>query len=191
MWSIVEYFKRAELVVAVQEWFGVEYADSQQEKHNKNEDTFYDQNISQRNRYSNYPEHKKHRRRESDESTCVTNSRKSQSATENEISDSAGYQITNKFWYYLFVIGTELGDELFYATMIPFWFWNVDGAVGRRVVFVWSIVMYIGQVLKDIIRWPRPGPPVQRLQNKWSIEYGMPSTHSMVCNENFPKVKAH
>lgn len=59
-------------------------------------------------------------------------------------------------------------------------FWNVDGAVGRRVVFLWSIVMYIGQVLKDIIRSPRPGPPVQRLQSKWSVEYGMPSTHAMV-----------
>lgn len=54
------------------------------------------------------------------------------------------FAVTNRFWYYLFVLGTELGDEIFYASMIPFWFWNVDGAVGRRVVFVWSIVMYIG-----------------------------------------------
>lgn len=29
--------------------------------------------------------------------------------------------ITNRFWYYLFVIGTELGDETFYACFIPFW----------------------------------------------------------------------
>lgn len=38
----------------------------------------------------------------------------------------------------------------------------------------------LGQSLKEIICWPRPGPPVQRLQSKWSIEYGMPSTHAMV-----------
>lgn len=185
MWSIVEYLKKPELVVTVQEWFGVEYSNSELEKHIENEDKFYDKNIlqnTQRNRYSNYPEHKKHRRKQSEESGCVTNSKELQSGTENERNDSAqGYRITNKFWFYLFIIGTELGDELFYATMIPFWFWNVDGAVGRRVVFVWSVIMYIGQVLKDIIRWPRPGPPVQRLQNKWSIEYGMPSTHAMVC----------
>lgn len=54
--------------------------------------------------------------------------------------------------------------------------------MGRRVVFVWAVVMYMGQMLKDIIRWPRPGPPVQRLQNKWSVEYGMPSTHAMVSS---------
>lgn len=40
---------------------------------------------------------------------------------------------------------------------------------------------FLGQVLKDIICWPRPAcPPAVRLQNKWSQEYGMPSTHAMV-----------
>lgn len=38
----------------------------------------------------------------------------------------------------------------------------------------------LGQSLKDIICWPRPGYPVVQLQNKWSLEYGMPSTHAMV-----------
>lgn len=56
--------------------------------------------------------------------------------------------VTNKYWYYLFVFGTALGDELFYTSFIPFWFWNVDGAVGRRVVLVWAIVMYIGKCKK-------------------------------------------
>lgn len=87
-------------------------------------------------------------------------------------------------------------------------FWNVDGAVGRRVVLLWAILMYIGktwfklsqlyyiwcqifylhlfktitgQGLKDIIRWPRPScPPVVRLEKKWEKEYGMPSTHAVV-----------
>lgn len=54
------------------------------------------------------------------------------------------YEVTNKFWYYLFLIGTGLGDELFYASFIPFWFWNVDGFVGRRFVLVWTIIMYMG-----------------------------------------------
>lgn len=91
------------------------------------------------------------------------------------------YKITNSFWYYLFLFGTELGDEIFYSAFIPFWFWNIDGAIGRRVVLVWAIVMTIGQVLKDVIRWPRPAcPPAVRLQSKWSQEYGMPSTHAMI-----------
>lgn len=182
MWSIIEYLKKPELVVSVQEYFGVEYINSQDGKEVEGESKLYDQNTpnSERNRYSNYSEHKRHRRKESDESSMLSEKSSKNSDAKQKSDAAIGYRITNKFWYYLFVIGTELGDELFYATMIPFWFWNIDGAVGRRVVFVWSTVMYIGQILKDIIRWPRPGPPVQRLQNKWSVEYGMPSTHAMV-----------
>lgn len=181
MWSILEYLKKPELVVAVQEWFGVEYLDLK-EKHIENDDTFYDHNKSSKsdeNRYGNYSDHKKHQRNKSDE-LCKSASESRANRANDQVDENNQYRITNKFWYYVFLIGTELGDEIFYATSIPFWFWNVDGAVGRRVVFVWSIVMYVGQVLKEIIRWPRPGPPVQRLQNKWSIEYGMPSTHAMV-----------
>lgn len=55
------------------------------------------------------------------------------------------YTINNPFWYYLFLFGTELGDEIFYTAFIPFWFWNIDGAVGRRVVLVWAIVMSVGK----------------------------------------------
>lgn len=56
------------------------------------------------------------------------------------------YVITNKFWYYFFLFGTYLGDEVFYASFIPFWFWNIDGAVGRRIVMVWTIIMYLGKL---------------------------------------------
>lgn len=58
--------------------------------------------------------------------------------------DDSKYEVTNKFWHHVFVLGTALGDEIFYSCFIPFWFWNVDGFVGRRVVLVWTIVMYIG-----------------------------------------------
>ena len=35
--------------------------------------------------------------------------------------------------------------------------------------------------MKDIIRWPRPSsPPVIRLEDRYALEYGMPSTHAMV-----------
>ncbi|XP_043665345.1 sphingosine-1-phosphate phosphatase 1-like [Vespula pensylvanica] len=95
--------------------------------------------------------------------------------------ESPEFIIKNRFWYYLFLFGTELGDEIFYSAFIPFWFWNIDGAVGRKVILVWAVVMSIGQALKDVICWPRPAcPPAVRLQNKWSEEYGMPSTHAMI-----------
>jgi len=91
------------------------------------------------------------------------------------------FHVSNKFWYYLFLFGTYLGDEIGYAVVIPFIIWNVDSAVARKMVLVWAVVMYIGQSIKDIVQWPRPAcPPVVRLQTKWSIEYGMPSTHAMI-----------
>ena len=62
------------------------------------------------------------------------------------------YTVTNKFWYYLFLLGTELGDENFYSAFIPFWFWNIDGAVGRRVVLVWAIVMTIGKLFSKLFK---------------------------------------
>lgn len=155
MWECVEYLKKPELVVAVQEFFGVKYLSETAESKQTN------QRATQVNHHS---------------------SGSSGHDDSDESDDKVPpYRITNRFWYYLFRLGTELGDEIFYATFIPFWFWNIDGAVGRRVVFVWSAVMYIGQGLKDLIRWPRPGLPVYRLQNKWAIEYGMPSTHAMVA----------
>lgn len=45
-----------------------------------------------------------------------------------------------------------------------------------------QIVMYIGQVSKDILKWPRPlSPPVVKLEMRTDAEYGMPSTHAMAA----------
>ncbi|XP_026464204.1 sphingosine-1-phosphate phosphatase 1-like [Ctenocephalides felis] len=191
----VEYLKGPDLVVEVQKYFGVKYKPSVQKN---NSDTEYDINrkqIENQQKYTatkniyeqsdnsqfndvNLKCHKRNVSTESQSSQCVSTD---DASTDSDIElNKPKYEITNKFWYYLFRIGTELGDEIFYATFIPFWFWNIDGAVGRRVIFVWSVIMYIGQGLKDVIRWPRPGPPCIRLQEKWSQEYGMPSTHAMV-----------
>jgi len=91
------------------------------------------------------------------------------------------FEIIYRFWFYLFQFGTALGGEFFLSLMFPCWFWNIDGAVGRRMAVIWSLSMYIGQSLKDIICWPRPAcPPVIRAQEKWALEYGMPSTHAVV-----------
>lgn len=59
--------------------------------------------------------------------------------------------IGNKFWYFLFSFGTALGDEAFYAFSFCFWFWNVDGSVGRKVVYVWALLMYIGKIQQNYI----------------------------------------
>ncbi|XP_051682373.2 sphingosine-1-phosphate phosphatase 1 isoform X2 [Oryctolagus cuniculus] len=89
-------------------------------------------------------------------------------------------RVSNWPLYYLFCLGTELGNELFYIVFFPFWIWNLDPLVGRRLVIIWVLVMYLGQCTKDIIRWPRPAsPPVVKLEIFYNSEYSMPSTHAM------------
>uniref|UniRef100_A0A8C8R842 Sphingosine-1-phosphate phosphatase 1 n=1 Tax=Pelusios castaneus TaxID=367368 RepID=A0A8C8R842_9SAUR len=88
--------------------------------------------------------------------------------------------IRSPLLYYLFSLGTELGNELFYILFFPFCIWNLDAWVGRRLIIVWVWVMYLGQCTKDVIRWPRPAsPPVVKLEVFYNSEYSMPSTHAM------------
>ncbi|RNA24291.1 sphingosine-1-phosphate phosphatase 1-like [Brachionus plicatilis] len=89
--------------------------------------------------------------------------------------------IHNRFWYYFFHLGAAMGNEIFYCLFFPFWFWNVDGAIARKVAFLWGIFMYVGQATKDILCMPRPAsPPVVKLEERYLAEYGFPSTHAMV-----------
>ncbi|XP_047248374.1 sphingosine-1-phosphate phosphatase 2 isoform X2 [Girardinichthys multiradiatus] len=45
-----------------------------------------------------------------------------------------------------------------------------------------EIVMYIGQVMKDLLKLPRPpSPPVVKLETRVDAEYGLPSTHAMAA----------
>lgn len=103
------------------------------------------------------------------------------SEAETEEASIIYYEIGNYLWNLVFHLGSQMGDETFYCLFFAFWFWNIDGAVGRRVMLTWTFIMYFGQGLKDIIRWPRPSmPPVVQLERRWALEYGMPSTHAMV-----------
>ncbi|XP_046816110.1 sphingosine-1-phosphate phosphatase 1-like isoform X1 [Vespa crabro] len=192
--EIIEYLKSPYLVATVQEFFGIQI-----NYKTKRSNSFRLSDNKEQNGYI-----------KADMSFCKECSLNELECSSNRCLmklKSQEFIIKNRFWYYLFLFGTELGDEIFYSAFIPFWFWNIDGAVGRRVVLVWAIVMSIGKVihltyilqfsqysisivlyyclvgqaLKDVIRWPRPAcPPAVRLQNKWSEEYGMPSTHAMI-----------
>uniref|UniRef100_A0A3P8W6L2 Sphingosine-1-phosphate phosphatase 1 n=1 Tax=Cynoglossus semilaevis TaxID=244447 RepID=A0A3P8W6L2_CYNSE len=100
----------------------------------------------------------------------------------NSLTGDAGQEflIENRFLYYLFTFGTELGNELFYIIFFPFIIWNLDPFVGRRLIIVWVWVMYMGQCTKDVIGWPRPAsPPVVKVEMFYNSEYSMPSTHAM------------
>ena len=89
--------------------------------------------------------------------------------------------VDNKILHTIFSFGAELGNESFYIVFYPYFFFNIDAWMARRVCWFWCLFMYIGQAAKDIIKWPRPpSPPVFRLEKKYALEYGMPSTHAMV-----------
>ncbi|NWH65338.1 SGPP1 phosphatase, partial [Geococcyx californianus] len=93
---------------------------------------------------------------------------------------SQEFSTRSRFLYYLFSLGTELGNELFYILFFPFCIWNLDAWLGRRLIIIWVWVMYLGQCTKDVIRWPRPAsPPVVKLEVFYNSEYSMPSTHAM------------
>ncbi|XP_006611832.1 sphingosine-1-phosphate phosphatase 1-like [Apis dorsata] len=188
MWSeVVEYLKDASLVAKIQKYFGVKIHYTQKEYCKENLlSEIHDTNSRNIKLNSNIFLLKSEGIKENGYITTEEKIINENIYTDDKQKQSSGiyntnYTITNYFWYYLFLFGTILGDEIFYSTFIPFWFWNIDGAVGRRVVLVWAIVMTIGQILKDIICWARPAcPPAVRLQDKWSEEYGMPSTHAMI-----------
>lgn len=124
LYKYIENLQRPELVVNVQNYFGILY------------ETIPD------NKDSKY--HRRNHSTASEKSQTESDAANDLTASDNKNTSKISYRVTNSFWYYLFVLGTALGDEIFYATFIPFWFWNIDGAVGRRVVFVWSSVMYVG-----------------------------------------------
>jgi sphingosine-1-phosphate phosphatase 1 len=190
MWSnFVQHYRDPYLVSRIQEFFGVQihYNELYQ---NAATDTINDCPVSasekngllnsKRNTFKNglFNQEKKTTTNKYQDDKSYLNHRDTDAI---RIEHRKAYTIQNYFWYYLFLFGTELGDEIFYLTFIPFWFWNIDGAAGRKIVLVWATIMSIGQALKDIICWPRPScPPVVRLQKKWSLEYGMPSTHAMI-----------
>lgn len=60
------------------------------------------------------------------------------------------YQVSNYVWYCLFHFGAFLGDDAFYYTFFPFWLFNINSYVIRRVLLLWAITMYVGQSSKEV-----------------------------------------
>jgi sphingosine-1-phosphate phosphatase 1 len=145
--------------------------------------------INQRNLNKNQPTNNS---RSSIETNNVNNNDQNQTKHKRNTSNTkkldtdhtniiANTTIHNQFWYYIFCLGAAMGNEVFYCLFFPFWFWNVDGAIARKVGFLWGIFMYVGQATKDLLCMPRPAsPPVVKLEERYRAEYGFPSTHAMV-----------
>uniref|UniRef100_A0A667WDF5 Sphingosine-1-phosphate phosphatase 2 n=1 Tax=Myripristis murdjan TaxID=586833 RepID=A0A667WDF5_9TELE len=92
------------------------------------------------------------------------------------------YEVRNWLLYFLFLLSAGLGHEVFYITCLPCIHWNVDPFLCRRLVNIWTLVMYVGQLMKDVLKLPRPlSPPVVKLETRVIAEYGLPSTHAMAA----------
>lgn len=100
----------------------------------------------------------------------------------NSLTEDVGQEflVHNQFLFYLFTLGTELGNEMFFIIFFPFLFWNIDALVSRRLIIVWAWNLFLGQSTKDMVRWSRPAsPPVVKVEVFYNSEYSMPSTHAM------------
>lgn len=271
MFRIVDVLKDPNIVANIQTFFGVSYNRDTANTRTTNENDHHNQENStmlRKKSNKNLPElddsketEELNHKSNNGSLTIEEPASKTESGPRNspEIRETRNYEVKNKFWYFIFLFGTYLGDDIGYAIFLPFWFWNIDANIARKIVLVWTLIMYLGeynwilntysfkissnssklqgwlsslsknisdvhrfhsnaylyivegriiitkrrthvlkfyfagsftifvfflfsgQVSKDIIRWPRPPcPPVIRLQKKWSLEYGMPSTHAMV-----------
>ncbi|XP_076464895.1 sphingosine-1-phosphate phosphatase 2-like [Babylonia areolata] len=101
--------------------------------------------------------------------------------TSKTSNQNSSYVIENKLLYYIFSFGASLGNEIFYILFFSIGLWAFDSYVSRKTSVVWCVIMYVGQAAKDLICWPRPAsPPTVRLEGRYELEYGMPSTHAMV-----------
>ena len=92
------------------------------------------------------------------------------------------YKINNTFFYWFFMFITHLGNEVFYILFLPMLMWNFDDNLAFLTTISWAFSMYFGQASKDLIKMARPAtPPVVKLEVKYLLEYGFPSTHAMAA----------
>lgn len=91
MFHIIDYLKSPELVIKFQTFFGVKYL---KHSENTNDCRLHKRNASDQSSTGSS---------ETDEGFIEPKDSESYNKIEN------AFEITNKFWYYLFIIATELG----------------------------------------------------------------------------------
>lgn len=143
VWEFLDYYNNPHLVWSFQEYFGVRKVRIVENSPGRKFAIQFAADAKEKDNFTKL-RHKRHPESSSTDSINVTSSGYS-SAGEGDDQNVIYYDILSWFWYYAFLFGTQLGDETYYAIFFSFWFWNIDGAVGRRVVLVWNMVMYIGK----------------------------------------------
>ena len=81
----------------------------------------------------------------------------------------------------LFRIAARFGDEIAYTLGLPIIGWSTPSNVTMLVILSWSLTFWLGHCLKDLFQLPRPhhiDSEVVCLENHFSAEFGLPSTHA-------------
>ncbi|KAH0340336.1 sphingosine-1-phosphate phosphohydrolase-like protein, partial [Aureobasidium melanogenum] len=80
-----------------------------------------------------------------------------------------------------FAMTANLGTHTFFMAALPVCFWCGYTGVGRALVHMLALGVFLSGWIKDLVCLPRPlSPPLQRITMSGSaaLEYGFPSTHS-------------
>merc|ERR1712130_63723 len=95
---------------------------------------------------------------------------------------SAKFRATNAFLHNFFLLGSVFGTEVFCITYLPIIFWVFEHFTGRRLIQIWVVTMYLGQVLKEILQMSRPTSPTAfPMEHQHRAEFGFPSTHTIAA----------
>jgi hypothetical protein len=73
------------------------------------------------------------------------------------------------------------GDEIAFTLGLPVAAWSITMPAQYMMCVAWALTFYLGHSLKDVFRLPRPFVVDSRvvcLEQHFSAEYGLPSTHA-------------
>lgn len=75
-------------------------------------------------------------------------------------------------------VASFTGTEDFYAALLMFCVWIVNGRLGLTIGYILCLGFCFTNVMKDILRFPRPPPPVKPLEK--ATDWGFPSHHTLM-----------
>jgi hypothetical protein len=82
------------------------------------------------------------------------------------------------------ILSSSLGTEFTFLLLLPFVAWNLDMALGRKLMILWGIGFYTANYMRDLLLLPRPchlsDSVVELLPNESSI-----NPHGLPCVRTF------
>jgi len=91
-------------------------------------------------------------------------------------------KLRNPFLDKYFKISSMLGEEIFYILFLPLSAWVMSAQFTVHITMLLAMSVGIGNILKNILRIPRPShPPVWVHSGVSEKDHGLPSTHTLTA----------